>query len=158
MKIANLKKVSLLLILSLTLETLAFAAPTSIRGLLNDQSEQSTSVSEFVFRNDIGETLVPIYLLGAVSKPGLYHIPLNTDLVSLITLAGGPNSDARLDEVMVRRKNMERAEVVNVEKMVEMRNLGVQPLKEGDVVVVNNFFRIKNGAPVKVDKVINEGK
>ena len=29
-------------------------------------------------------------------------------------------------------------------------------LKEGDVVVVNNFFRIKAGAPVKVDKVINE--
>ena len=31
-------------------------------------------------------------------------------------------------------------------------------LKEGDTVIVNNFFRIKNGAPVKVDKVINEGK
>ena len=29
-------------------------------------------------------------------------------------------------------------------------------LKEGDVVVVNNFFRIKNGVPVKVDKVINQ--
>lgn len=32
-------------------------------------------------------------------------------------------------------------------------------LKEGDMVIVNNFFKIKNGAPVKVDKVINqEGK
>ena len=32
-------------------------------------------------------------------------------------------------------------------------------LKEGDQVVLNNFFRIKSGAPVKVDKVINqEGK
>lgn len=31
-------------------------------------------------------------------------------------------------------------------------------LKEGDTVIVNNFFRIKNGAPVKIDKVINEGK
>ena len=29
-------------------------------------------------------------------------------------------------------------------------------LKEGDMVIVNNFFRIKNGAPVKVDKVMNE--
>lgn len=29
-------------------------------------------------------------------------------------------------------------------------------LKEGDVVIVNNFFKIKNGAPVKVDKVINQ--
>lgn len=29
-------------------------------------------------------------------------------------------------------------------------------LKEGDTVIVNNFFRIKDGAPVKVDKVINE--
>lgn len=29
-------------------------------------------------------------------------------------------------------------------------------LKEGDVVIVNNFFRVKSGAPVKVDKVINQ--
>lgn len=29
-------------------------------------------------------------------------------------------------------------------------------LKEGDIVIVNNFFRIKNGAPVKIDKVINQ--
>jgi len=29
-------------------------------------------------------------------------------------------------------------------------------LKEGDVVIVNNFFKIKNGAPVKVDKTINQ--
>ncbi len=28
-------------------------------------------------------------------------------------------------------------------------------LKEGDVVIVNNFFKIKNGAPVAIDKVIN---
>ncbi len=32
-------------------------------------------------------------------------------------------------------------------------------LQEGDIVILNNFFRVKNGAPVKVDKVINqEGK
>ena len=31
-------------------------------------------------------------------------------------------------------------------------------LKEGDMVVVNNFFRIKNGAGVKIDKVINEAQ
>ncbi len=31
-------------------------------------------------------------------------------------------------------------------------------LKEGDMVIVNNFFRIKNGAPVKVDKIINEAQ
>jgi membrane fusion protein (multidrug efflux system) len=28
-------------------------------------------------------------------------------------------------------------------------------LKEGDKVIVNNFFKIKNGSPVTVDKVIN---
>ncbi|MDD2383040.1 MAG: efflux RND transporter periplasmic adaptor subunit [Sulfurospirillaceae bacterium] len=29
-------------------------------------------------------------------------------------------------------------------------------LKEGDLVIVNNFFRVKNAAPVKIDKVINQ--
>ncbi len=31
-------------------------------------------------------------------------------------------------------------------------------LKEGDMVVVNNFFRIKSGAGVKIDKVTNEAQ
>lgn len=29
-------------------------------------------------------------------------------------------------------------------------------IKEGDVLIVNNLFRVKNGAPIKVDNVINE--
>lgn len=30
-------------------------------------------------------------------------------------------------------------------------------LNANDIVIVNNFFRIKNGAPVKIDKIINDG-
>ncbi len=30
-------------------------------------------------------------------------------------------------------------------------------LKANDEVILNNFFRIKNGAPVKIDKVVNDG-
>ena len=29
-------------------------------------------------------------------------------------------------------------------------------LKEGDLVIVNNFFKVKNATPVKIDKVINK--
>jgi len=30
-------------------------------------------------------------------------------------------------------------------------------LKANEEVILNNFFRIKNGAPVKIDKVVNDG-
>ncbi|MDO9585667.1 MAG: hypothetical protein Q7I93_04180, partial [Syntrophales bacterium] len=30
-------------------------------------------------------------------------------------------------------------------------------LKPGDLVVVNNFFKIKPNAPVKTDKIVNKG-
>ncbi|MDD3343288.1 MAG: efflux RND transporter periplasmic adaptor subunit [Sulfurospirillaceae bacterium] len=31
-------------------------------------------------------------------------------------------------------------------------------LKEGELVIVNNFFRVKNGTAIKIDKVINQAK
>jgi hypothetical protein len=69
----------------------------------NEEHAPEGHASEFVYRNDPDEILIPIYLLGAVSKPGLYHVPAKTDLISLLTLSGGPNGEAELDHVQIRR-------------------------------------------------------
>lgn len=58
--------------------------------------------SEYIYRKDSDEALIPIYLLGAVARPGLYHIPSNMDVVALLTLAGGTLPDARVDEITIK--------------------------------------------------------
>lgn len=71
-------------------------------GLLNDIHPPQQS-SEFIFRSSQKESLITVQLLGAVNKPGIYYIPTNTDLLKLITLAGGTTNGGDLSEVLVRK-------------------------------------------------------
>ncbi|KHD89154.1 MAG: hypothetical protein OM95_04840 [Bdellovibrio sp. ArHS] len=71
-------------------------------GLLSDiKPPQQTS--EYIFRSSPKESLVTVQLLGAVNKPGIYYVPAGTDLLKLITLAGGTTNGGDLSEVIVRK-------------------------------------------------------
>lgn len=59
--------------------------------------------NEFVAGKTAGKVLMKINLWGGVRRPGIYHVPLGTDLVSLISYAGGPRAEAEMDEIRIRR-------------------------------------------------------
>lgn len=71
-------------------------------GLLSDIKPPQQS-SEYIFRSSPKESLIAVQLLGAVNKPGIYYIPSNTDLLKLLTLAGGTTNGGDLSEVLVRK-------------------------------------------------------
>ena len=71
-------------------------------GLLSDIKPPQQS-SEYIFRSSPKESLIGVQLLGAVSKPGIYYIPANTDLLKLLTLAGGTTNGGDLSEILVRK-------------------------------------------------------
>ncbi|NUN04397.1 MAG: SLBB domain-containing protein [Bdellovibrio sp.] len=71
-------------------------------GLLSDIKPPQQS-SEYIFRSSPKESLIGVQLLGAVNKPGIYYIPANTDLLKLLTLAGGTTNGGDLSEVLVRK-------------------------------------------------------
>lgn len=58
--------------------------------------------AEYIYRSAPKESLIGVQLIGAVHKPGLYYVPLNTDILKLITLAGGTD-DADLSNIVVRK-------------------------------------------------------
>jgi hypothetical protein len=59
--------------------------------------------AEYIFRSSPKESLISVQLLGAVTRPGIYYVPLNTDLLKLLTLAGGSSSNADMSEILVRK-------------------------------------------------------
>lgn len=71
-------------------------------GLLSDIKPPQQS-AEYIFRSSPKESLISVQLLGAVNKPGIYYIPANTDLLKLLTLAGGTTNGGDLSEVLVRK-------------------------------------------------------
>lgn len=58
--------------------------------------------AEYIYHSTNKESLIGVQLIGAVKKPGLYYIPTNTDILKLITLAGG-TEDADLSNILVRK-------------------------------------------------------
>ena len=89
------------------------------------------------------------YIWGQVLKPGLYIIPDDTDLLTLMSLAGGPTEDAKLSQVRIIRPSAEGEKVifVDLEKYIDTGDETLIPLmKPGDTVIISGtlyyaFFR-----------------
>jgi hypothetical protein len=64
--------------------------------------------SEYIYRSSPKESLISVQLLGAIQKPGVYYVPTNTDLLKLLTLAGGSTNSGDLADVMVRKSEPEK--------------------------------------------------
>ncbi len=71
-------------------------------GLFSD-IKAPQQASEYIFRSSPKESLISVQLLGAVNKPGIYYIPVNTDLMKLLTLAGGSSNGGDISEILVRK-------------------------------------------------------
>jgi hypothetical protein len=82
----------------------AFAEDRFHPSLLGPGPTGQSVVSEFVYKNDSDDILIEVYLLGSVQKPGLYHVPLKTDLVTILALSGGTAEDANLDEILLKHR------------------------------------------------------
>lgn len=94
--------------------------------------------SEFVFQSYKGQELMTIKLLGAVRKSGLYHVPKQMDLATLLSLAGGTTSDANLTNVLIGQKSLEtkKSLEINVEEKLEEGKINLYDLRPDDVVLV----------------------
>lgn len=94
--------------------------------------------SEFVFQSYKGQELMTIKLLGAVQKSGLYHVPKEMDLATLLSLAGGTTSDANLTNVLVgqKTKTVQKSIEINVEEKLEKGEINIYDLRPDDVVLI----------------------
>ncbi|MCD4796796.1 MAG: SLBB domain-containing protein [Candidatus Cloacimonetes bacterium] len=83
---------------------------------------------------------IKTYIWGQVKKPGLYIVPDNTDLLTLISSAGGPTENAKLTKVKIVRstKDGEKVIWINLKKYLETGDENLIPImKPGDTVVIS---------------------
>jgi polysaccharide biosynthesis/export protein len=87
------------------------------------------------------ELLIPVNIWGFVMKPGQYMVPDNTDLVALLSFAGGPTEEARLTHIRIIRSDPKLGNVVykiDVKRYIETADERLIPnLRPGDTVIVS---------------------
>ena len=82
--------------------------------------------------------LIDVQVWGQVHKPGLYAVRDQTDVIGLLSYAGGPTESAKLEGVrLIRADSAGEVEMVDLRAFVEEgERAKVGPLEPGDVLLV----------------------
>jgi len=126
-----MKKMMLLLIIS-SLTVCLFAQET----------QQTTFNPGSVFQypgSGTEQLMINTYIWGQVKNPGLYKIPDNTDLLTLISSAGGPTENAKLTKIKIVRPTAQGEKIiyVNLQKYMKTGDMKMIPIMQpGDTVFV----------------------
>ncbi len=104
------------------------------------------------YLGDKDEILMNVNVWGYVLKPGQYLVPRHTDLITLISFAGGPREGANLGKVKIIRENSAALTnghgqnghtkkipilTVNINDRIEKGKSGTLPLlRAGDTIII----------------------
>lgn len=126
-----------------------------------------SSPAAYYYISKSGEITMPINLWGFVKNPGRYEVPISTDLVQLVSFAGGPLAEANLTDVKITRVMRRDTQLRKVEYTVNLKHLDqvdemALNLQAGDTILIDNipfqwrdFFTIITTAAVVITAVTN---
>jgi len=92
------------------------------------------------------DLMIPVKIWGEVVDPGIYDVPIEYDLLGILSMAGGPINTAKLTNVKVIRaykKDTEEPLVVYVDldKYIETGDMSLIPeIRSGDTIMVPPKF------------------
>lgn len=113
--------------------------PKSMDGFsVADDLKVKGTGTEYVVGQTPDAVMMKVNIWGGVRMPGIYHVPVGTDLLSMISFAGGPSQVAELDDVHIKR-NVEAKTVamsVDVDDLINGKDVENPLLRVNDIVVI----------------------
>lgn len=89
------------------------------------------------------QLLIKVNIWGFVAKPGQYLVPSDTDLISLISFAGGPREGSKLSNIkLIRVKETEdkKNKIIDIDVNKYIKNAEeklIPQLQPGDTIIVS---------------------
>jgi polysaccharide export outer membrane protein len=127
----------------IVISVIGTTSSTLVAQALSSRSMQQGQAAQY-FLGSQDQVLMQVNVWGFVSQPGQYMVPYETDLISLLSYAGGPREEAKIKSIKVVRgaaqNNPGHGEVieVDVKKYLVNGDQSIIPiLKPGDTVVVS---------------------
>ena len=114
---------------------------------LSDSGQLKVPPKEEYFLDPATQKLsIEVHLWGEVSKPGVYRVPLGTNVLELVSLAGGPTEYSNLSKVkLTRRASGGTASIVETVDLAQYTDAKGKPLipmlAPGDLITVPRNFR-----------------
>ncbi len=124
----------LILIAALLLPLHAFAEMAALQPVPNE----TNNVAQY-FLGDRDGIYITVNVWGKVRRPGQYNVPSGTDLMTLLSVAGGPAENAKLNDVRIIRQINQHEEILDIDirRYLETGDLSLIPeIRPGDTVLV----------------------
>ena len=92
------------------------------------------------------DLLMPVKIWGEVVSPGIYDVPIEYDLLGILSMAGGPVNTAKLTNVKVIRGHRINSDepivvYVDLDKFIETGDDSIIPeIRAGDTIMVPPKF------------------
>ena len=126
----------------------------SLRGVLRQDLLQhlTTALARYIREPRVQAlTLVRVAVIGAVARPGYYHVAGDALMTDLVMLAGGPSSEGDLARISVRRNAGELLADAAVRTAVASgRTVTDLGLRAGDEIVVGERKRRSIGSMLQI--------
>ncbi len=113
--------------------------------LIQVQQIQQSGAKYYVYLEEVGELQIKVSIWGEVASPGLYSIPDGTDLLTLLSLSGGPQKNANLSRIELIRSFPQSDKItVNLSDFFKTGNRdNISIMKPGDMVFIKPTFLSK---------------
>jgi hypothetical protein len=130
--------------------SLTIAVSAHLLAQVSTQTELSTSKQAeqsrpgYFFYAKPFEVTMTVNLWGEVPQQGVYVVSTNTDIIQLLSYAGGPRDKSNLEEVLVYRASGKKEikarmlKTINVRDILEGKSQSVM-LTPGDMIVVKRI-------------------
>jgi len=131
----RIRRINVILLTLLLVQTL------NVNLSLGQDDKYPRGAQYFLGTND--QLLIKVNIWGFVAKPGQFLVPSDTDLISLISFAGGPIDGAKLNSIKLIRSasNKDKKQKVisiNVKKFIDKGDDSIIPqLKPGDTIIIS---------------------
>ena len=109
------------------------------------QNSNNSSYQYYLEPGTENRLMMKVNVWGEVKKPGTQYVPDKTDLVSVISFAGGPTENAKLSKIKLVRNfpQEQRTLVINLKDYLKNGESEEIPMiKPGDTIIVpkSSFF------------------
>lgn len=114
----------------------------------DEDFKKNRRAAKYILSPGKGVLMMKVKIWGEVRNPGIYEVPSDIDLISLISSAGGPTSSARLSKIKLIRWQVSGDEnkvvTVNLKEFIKTGDEKILPrvLPEDTIIVPANFLNL----------------
>ena len=111
--------------------------------------------SEFVFQSYKNQELISLRLLGAVHKAGVYHVPKDIKLITLLSLAGGTTKDAEVEKIIIGSESKKMVTEVSLYKAMNNQAQKEYEFNTNDTIFIEHKKSVISDNSWKVISVMS---